>query len=412
MQNRKINEIKWPDLQVQFLQSKKVITFPRFKFKRDDFVLINGKSGAGKSTLLLLLSGIIPKHINAKVIGNIPKQLKNAAYIFQNPYSQIVTTKVLEELAFTMENAHFAKEIMLAQIKKFSEIFGITSLLDRSTKNISGGECQRLILASGLAAKPKILFFDEPTAFLDYDARIKFYKLLSHLKGFYTIFMVDHNYKTSYKLHDCIYNLKPPASCNKTLPIIFKPAKLTANASIRIDNLSFGYNADTPLIENFSLHAKSGEIILIKGKNGAGKSTLLSLIAGILKPHDGTIKIKGDLSFVFQNPESHFYYDTIKEELQSNMPYSELDSFGTKGLLEQSPFSLSMGEKRRLSLLATILQNRPIILYDEPTFGQDAINLRKIHEAIKELKRFGRLQIIVTHDYFPTNMVDRVYTIG
>lgn len=404
-----ISKIKWKTLQVQFLQSKKAITFPSFELKRNDFVLIKGESGAGKSTLLLLLSGIIPKHINARILGSVPAQLKSAAYIFQNPYSQIVTTKVLEELAFTMENARFAKADMMRRIKKFSKMFEITSLLNHSTKNLSGGECQRLVLASGLAAAPKILFLDEPTAFLDYDARIKFYKLLSQLKERYTIFMVDHNYKASYKLHNRIYNLKPIAARNKTLPITFKAAKRTPNASIRIDNLKFGYSANKTLIENFSLHAKNGEIILIRGKNGAGKSTLLYLIAGILKPHAGTIKVEGDLSFVFQNPESHFCYDTIKEELQGSMPCSELDSFGTKELLEQSPFSLSMGEQRRLSLLTTILENRPIILYDEPAFGQDAINLRKIHQTIKELKRLGRLQIIVTHDYFPTNMVDRVY---
>jgi energy-coupling factor transport system ATP-binding protein len=136
-------------------------------------------------------------------------------------------------------------------------------------------------------------------------------------------------------------------------------------------------------------------------------------MAGVLKPVKGEVKViknnklivaqnnYKEIGFIFQNPESHFFYDSIKEELKSiklhNLP-SILDTFLKNVDISRSPFLLSEGEKRRLTILMTVLNDKSILFYDEPTFGQDADSTNSIREMIFLMKKLGRLQFIVSHD--------------
>jgi energy-coupling factor transport system ATP-binding protein len=153
--------------------------------------------------------------------------------------------------------------------------------------------------------------------------------------------------------------------------------------------------------------------MVLKGKNGKGKSTLFKLMAGLLKPLEGEIRLIKDkqmipskkhykeMGFIFQNPESHFFYDTIEEELRGlgNEYLQVLVKCFLKGIdLTRSPFLLSEGEKRRLSILMTVFHNKSIIFYDEPTFGQDKESILLIRSIVLELQKMGKLQFIISHD--------------
>lgn len=115
-----------------------------------------------------------------------------------------------------------------------------------------------------------------------------------------------------------------------------------------------------------------------------------------------------------QNPESHFFFDTIEEELSSitsKEVYEEWISYFFKSIqLDKSPFLLSEGEKRRLSIFISLLQNRSTVLYDEPTFGLDLENKTLVANTILSLKKMQTIQLIISHDEdFIRDVADEVY---
>jgi energy-coupling factor transport system ATP-binding protein len=179
---------------------------------------------------------------------------------------------------------------------------------------------------------------------------------------------------------------------------------LSPQTSIQIKNLYFSYANSPELIDIESEILHSGEIIIIKGRNGTGKSTLLKLISGFLPAKKGTISVllegkevsselvHQQVGYIFQDPESSFIFDTLKEEFGS-------ESFGfSVEELERSPFLFSEGEKRRISIFMALAQNKNILLYDEPTFGQDENNIKMLVDVILNLKKMNKLQIIISHD--------------
>ena len=181
------------------------VDFPIFE---KQVVLFTGRSGIGKSTLFLLLNGILSKIYSCKISGNIfyynrnifeniiekyPEELeKKMGYLGQNPYTQIVNPKVIDELVFGMENHRFLKEEMNKNTVKFSNLFGLTQKLYDKTKTLSGGFCQRLNLASIVSYEPDIILLDEPVSFLDMNAAKSFYDTIKGLKGKKTIIIIEH----------------------------------------------------------------------------------------------------------------------------------------------------------------------------------------------------------------------------
>lgn len=216
--------------------------------------------------------------------------------------------------------------------------------------------------------------------------------------------------------------------CNVTKLFVESPnkhddRKLTNNLMLHFSNLSFS-RKENRILQNINLQFNVGEFIGIVGENGAGKSTLLHLLAGILTPESGSRtfleksydewiewELRSHLGFVFQNPEHQFIADTVFDELSFGMrlngiPEKEIkqqvDSLLTKfDLLEHkwsNPFSLSGGQKRRLSV-ATMLDKTPkLLLFDEPTFGQDARTTKQLMNMIMTLKNNGTTIVFVSHD--------------
>jgi peptide/nickel transport system ATP-binding protein len=171
---------------------------------------------------------------------------------------------------------------------------------------------------------------------------------------------------------------------------------------LKIEELSFGYNKDALLFQNFSLKLNKGEIKAVVGASGVGKSTLFELIAGNLKPLHGTI-VRSKISEVFQDPYSSFHpsyslLNQIKDvakidEIQSYLDKMKMDP----ALLNKLPHELSGGQLQRASILRAMLMKPSLLLLDEPTSALDnVIQLEVMGMLIKNMADVGML--LITHD--------------
>lgn len=190
---------------------------------------------------------------------------------------------------------------------------------------------------------------------------------------------------------------------------------------IDIQNLSFAYEEQQPILQNITLHASEHEAIGIIGANGVGKSTLLKLLVGLYLNFSGHIRIKEipveaktlplireKIGYVFQDSDSQLFMTTAYEDIafaprNYGLPEAEVERrvtqalklVGIQHLRDKQIFKMSGGEKKLVSL-ATILSLTPdIILLDEPSVALDPRNRRQL---IKLLNSFEHLKIIATHD--------------
>lgn len=182
------------------------------------------------------------------------------------------------------------------------------------------------------------------------------------------------------------------------------------------------------VIDHLDLSIKSGECVGVMGHEGAGKTTLLQLMIGLLKPDRGSVHVNGKniqeerqypsevrrrVGFAFQFPEQQFFCETVEDELmyalknfgssESFQPMKPDDALNALGLrpdrfMQRSPFSLSMGEGRRVAL-ATLLMTRPnALLLDEPTVGLDGAGVEIVLDLLRRAKDEGKTTVIVSHD--------------
>jgi energy-coupling factor transporter ATP-binding protein EcfA2 len=172
------------------------------------FCALVGPNRAGKSTLCYVLSGFIPHFYRGKLAGDVqvagvdvPRtSLAELAgvvgLVFQNPFNQISGARfsVREEVAFGLENLGVPREEILPRVDQALALVGLGALADRSPYALSGGEQQRLALASVMVMRPKVLVLDEPTAQLDPRGTRAVFEALRRIsaQGKTTVFMVEH----------------------------------------------------------------------------------------------------------------------------------------------------------------------------------------------------------------------------
>ena len=193
---------------------------------------------------------------------------------------------------------------------------------------------------------------------------------------------------------------------------------------LEINNLHHTYPPDVEALKGISLTIEAGEQVAIVGQNGAGKTTLVKHFNGLLQPTEGFVKV-GDwdtgeysvaqlaarVGYVFQNPDEQLFTKNVYEEVvfgPDNLGFSEdkieelaEDALALTELSDKkklNPYDLSPTWRKMVALASVISMDTPIIIFDEPTTGQDAVNVARIAHVVRELRHRGKTVITITHD--------------
>lgn len=169
---------------------------------------ITGANGAGKSTLLMVIRGFIPGFFKGDLSGSVVidgrdigeysagELAHKIGYVFQNPFNQLSTIKdtVFEEIAFGLENYGIPREEIGERVAAIMDLTNTEKIALRNPLELSGGQLQRVAIASTLVFDPEILILDEPTSQLDPGGRKEIYRIVGDLKQRgTTILLVDHD---------------------------------------------------------------------------------------------------------------------------------------------------------------------------------------------------------------------------
>jgi energy-coupling factor transport system ATP-binding protein len=193
---------------------------------------------------------------------------------------------------------------------------------------------------------------------------------------------------------------------------------------IEINDLHFSYPTGVQALRGVSLTIEAGEQVAIVGQNGAGKTTLVRHFNGLLQPTSGDVKI-GDwdtrgysvaklasrVGYVFQNPDEQLFSRDVKTEVAfgpKNLGYSSeqvavlvneaLAMTELSEKTETNPYDLSPTWRKMVAIASIIAMDTPIVIFDEPTTGQDAANIARIANVIKVLRGRGKTVVTITHD--------------
>lgn len=188
-----------------------------FEIEKGEFIGIIGKNGSGKSTLCQALVGLVPHFYKGAYGGKVlvdGLEVKNAevseisskvGIVFQNPFTQVTGSKltVYEEIAFGLENNGVERSEMVKRIDHALKLLDIYKYKDRNPFDLSGGQMQRMAIASIIAMKPEIIVLDEPTSQLDPQGSEEVFKAIQTLsKEGLTVIMVEHKIEKIAKYSD------------------------------------------------------------------------------------------------------------------------------------------------------------------------------------------------------------------
>jgi len=186
---------------------------------------------------------------------------------------------------------------------------------------------------------------------------------------------------------------------------------------LEIRNLSVSKGGKN-ILKNVNLRLPKGALTAIVGPNGAGKTTLSYMLAGLEKPDTGELFYRAPSSaenpkvgYVFQNPEHQFITDSVYEEIAFSLRMRQLSDTDIEQTVErilsvtrlenlkyQHPFSLSQGQKRRLSVATMLVDDQALLLLDEPTYGQDFKATEELMNIVMERVKAGMSGAMITHD--------------
>lgn len=421
-------------------------------------IAIIGKNGSGKSTLAKIIAGLSSPDSGIVTLCGIKvfetnnvdskayqKARESIGALFQSPEDQIVTTVVEDDVAFGLENLCASKEFMKQNISNALRAVNMENHRFSDPSNMSGGQQQRVAIASSIATKSKLLVLDEPTSMLDSCAKEDVNKLFNKLQtSGTTIVQVTHKISEcknadrilmleNGKLRD-VSLLELDEFFTEKSPAVIGSKSMTknvenSNTAIEISNLNVSYtNSQTPIIRDYSLSVKSGEIVAIMGKNGCGKSTLAKAICALIKYDSGSICVNGikisektsksqmreirkNIGYVMQLPEQQLFAQTVFEdvaygpknfglegcELDSRV-LNTLKSLHIEHLAQKSPFELSGGQQRLAAITGVLACNPKILVLDEPTAGLDFEYAKIVLKILSDLHNKGVTIIVITHD--------------
>jgi energy-coupling factor transport system ATP-binding protein len=415
-----------------------------------EYVALVGMNGSGKSTFARLAAGFITPDSGTVTLDKRAVQ----GIVFQQPKEQIVAGVVERDTAFGPQNLSMSKaEIELRTM----ECLSVTDLMDKAlsrTFELSLGQTQRLAFSGILALFPDFLILDEATAMLDPASRTEIISLIDqwHKKG-HTVLHVTHDKDEALAADRVIVLDKGTVSFDGSSDCFRKNsalvsslfgddswyikkneagARLADTTALAVENLSFSYQNYSgrgqtlpPVFSQLSFSLKKGTLTALTGPSGCGKSTLLECIAGLLAPKEGTIAANARPVLALQESEAALFetfaaddvafgpgnngvsgkalLDRVKKSMMlAGIPY---ETFGNR-----QTFTLSGGEKRKLSLAGIIALDSDIMLFDEPTAGLDPQSRREIMQTLRTLTQNGKTVLFSTHRMEEAAFADRELT--
>lgn len=400
-------------------------------------VLVVGPSGAGKSTLAMLTAGLIPSAVEAQVSGSVWRDPRLEAaggvgYVFQDPDSQFCQIRTGEEIAFGLENMAWPPSEMDGAVDDAIKNAGVAAAPDQEHLSLSGGNKQKLALACALAQQPAVVILDEPTANLDPASTEEvFLQIEALIHQGVTLLVIEHKFATLAERIPWMMVMDADGSIRRVGPTaeVLESEKSWMQAEglwpsppppradyagaargpvLRLEDVSFRYRKKAPLaLSQVSCQIDPGELVALVGANGAGKSTLLKIMSGLARASGGRVeRAPGGAAMGFQNPEHQFVFERVIDEVanryvgDSAPPRARemLERFRLTNEALHSPYALSQGQKRRLSVAVMLERERTLYCLDEPTFGQDAATRQIIMESLAERQLQGAAVVISTHD--------------
>ena len=400
--------------------------------KPGERVGIIGPSGSGKTTLGFHLGGLHPVALEGASSGSlllggrecIREGRKGfAGLVLQNPENQIFCDRVADEVAFGLDPRGSG-----AAVADLLERTGLAAFRDRDPATLSLGWKQRLSIAGMLAIGPEVLVLDEPTNYLDAPGADELFRFLGETgdrEGITTL-VIDHDETRLRSWATRLVRIEggsvvsdgPPDSVPRRASLsVAPPPAEPGGILLSMRAMAFAFERQQPLFRGFDLDLREGEIVALLGPNGSGKTTLLRLAKGLLQPAGGRIRtasgrpLMEEVGLVFQNPDEQIFALTVEEEcafLPMNQGHSRetsreragatLERLGLGHLRERLPFSLSYGEKRRLTLASVLVGNPRILCLDEPTAALDHENLGVLASLLFDHATAGGSILFATHD--------------
>ncbi|USS90503.1 ABC transporter ATP-binding protein [Fructilactobacillus carniphilus] len=411
------------------------------------FWLLSGPSGCGKSTILELIAGLNDQSYQGEItlqhqpLPELPAahRSKTVSMMLQDPNQQFVMQTVAGELQFALENQQTDPTKIPAKIQAALEFCHIEALAERKVLSLSGGEKQKAILATMVALDPAIFLLDEPFASIDPHSKRDILQQLHQLQTEHgkTIIVSDHDLTGYQDLVDHVVtvdankhelHLLSTTEQTELFTIRQQPAQRFSlpdpqDALFRLHDYQIWYG-QTPLLSVPKLAIPAG-CTLITGPSGSGKSTLIRSLSKLQK-YSGQInlqqqniqKIKNKryydrLGLVFQSAPDQFLRVTVAEELELALKTSQCPTWNTEtvnqalhqlhleGHEQQSVYTLSGGQQKKLQILVMMIRNPQLLLLDEPFAGLDQASVATVQALLKQQYQGSDQQLLViSHQRF------------
>ena len=431
-----------------------------------EFVAVVGPNGAGKSTLVSLLAGAEPTSGSVRRPGRVGLGLPGGtAVVGQRAEAQVIGSTVGEDLRWGLPPGY------PVDVEALLRSVGLAGLASASTESLSGGQLQRLAIGAAMARRPALLISDESTSMLDAAGRAEILDLLASLpaQAGTAVVHVTHDPAEAARAdrvvgladgrivdaavigHSAVAEpsgcAAPDARAADARAADARAAEHGAQGAgtagpgpapgtrtpgtqrepvIRVRGVGHRFDAGTPwevtALRSVDLDVREGEGLLITGENGSGKSTLAWMLAGLIKPTDGTVTIDGmpaagsvgTVALSFQHARLQLQRPTVAEDIlaaagfDAKLAPEEGAAFVRTSLFRvglpadlagRSVDELSGGQMRRVAI-AGLLASRPrVLVLDEPLAGLDRESRRGLLELLGRMRSIdGLTLVVVSHD--------------